>query len=124
MYIKNKNDFQLKLGQNGCLTAKMIDNSECDYSVLYNRLDAGKSSNQHAHDDCDELYYIIDGSGILNVADESKSIVTGDMVVIPKGAFHFLTNESDTPVEFLTIGFSGGLYDGWKMWLHGVNKPS
>lgn len=123
MFIKNKNDFQLTLAQNGCLTGKMVDNNDCDYSALYNRLDAGKSSNEHAHEDCDELYYIIDGSGILKVGEESKKITTGDLIVIPKGSFHFLTNESDTPVEFLTIGFTSDFYNGWSMWLQGLNKP-
>ena len=117
MFVKNKNDFHLKVAETGCLSAKMIENIESDYSVMYNRLDAGKSSIEHAHDDCDELYYIIDGSGTLQVGNEQRRIKAGDLVVIPKDSFHFLTNEGDTSVEFLTIGFSGDLYNGWK-WFH------
>ena len=120
MYIKNKDDFYLAKCQNGCLTAKMVEKKDCDYSGMYNKLEAGKTSCEHSHDNCDELYYIIDGSGILKVGDESKRVKTGDLAVIPKGLFHFITNESDTPVEFLTIGFTGDIYDGWGMWLHGI----
>jgi len=118
MFVKNKGDFQLKFAENGCLTAKMIENVSSDYAAMYNRLDAGKSSNEHMHEDCDELYYVIDGCGLLKVGKETKKIKTGDLIVIPKGEFHFLTNEGDTSVEFLTIGFTGDLYSGWK-WFNG-----
>ncbi len=122
MIIKNKNDFDLHFDGNECLTAKMLNGVNCDYSVLYNKLEAGKSSRPHSHDSCDELYYVVDGTGTLKVDEETKVVKTGDLVVIPKNSCHSITNESDTPIEFLTIGFRKGFYDEWNVWVHALRK--
>lgn len=42
----------------------------------------------HVHGGSDELFYVIEGSFILEIEDEKISMAPGDLIVVPKGARH------------------------------------
>ncbi len=54
----------------------------------------------HWHCDCDEVFYIISGEGILKTPEGERQIRAGDLIICPCGeeGAHRLTNTSGTEV--------------------------
>ncbi len=60
---------------------------------------------RHAHLGNEEAIYILEGSGVLRVGDETKSVVAGDFVSFPRGKAHAhqLVNDSDSTLAYLCV---------------------
>ncbi|MFQ5606551.1 MAG: cupin domain-containing protein [Candidatus Zixiibacteriota bacterium] len=72
------------------------------YSLAHACLPAGKSSTPHllkSH----ELYYILSGSGVIHVGEESASVVTGDAIEIPPKARQWIENTGPAELKFLCV---------------------
>ena len=56
------------------------------------------------HDDpMEEIYYIQEGSGLMQVGDEICEVGSGDAVHIPIGHFHELTNTGEEELTILVV---------------------
>ena len=55
-------------------------------------LHVGKSTRGHSHPGKEEVYMIINGSGVMDLDDKSISIKGGEMVLIEDGVFHRVHN--------------------------------
>jgi mannose-6-phosphate isomerase-like protein (cupin superfamily) len=64
-------------------------------------LAAGRRSRRHRHLQSEELYYIIEGQGLLCVGDQKTTVVTGDTVCIPPQVEHDIENTGAGPLRFL-----------------------
>ncbi|AFU57576.1 putative cupin 2, conserved barrel domain protein [Candidatus Nitrososphaera gargensis Ga9.2] len=63
----------------------------------------------HDHQDHEEVYYIISGSGQIKVGGESARFRDGDVIYIPEKAVHSITNDGSEMIEFLAFGgLTGG----------------
>jgi len=63
----------------------------------------------HDHQDHEEVYYIISGSGQIKVGSESARFRDGDVIYIPEKMVHSITNDGSDMVEFLAFGgLTGG----------------
>jgi len=62
------------------------------------RIDAGKTNALHLHPNCEELMYILSGSGITRVGDTVVSLHPGDLVRIPAGVLHQATAAESAPL--------------------------
>jgi len=60
--------------------------------------------NRHFHTGYNEVYYILSGSGIVTMGEDSYAIRPGAVVVIPAGVPHSLQSDTDTPLEFVIFG--------------------
>ena len=56
--------------------------------------DAGKQVPWHAHEDTEQVMFIIDGSVEMTIDDETKLLVAGDVVVVNRGQHHKLYSEN------------------------------
>jgi mannose-6-phosphate isomerase-like protein (cupin superfamily) len=54
-------------------------------------LPAGASTQRHWHKVCEEFYFILEGSGEMEIDGESRAVVPGDAILIPPGAWHTIT---------------------------------
>ena len=54
-------------------------------------VEAGSSTEAHFHTDFDEIYYCLEGTGILHVNEELFSFSPGEYHLMAKGSVHFLT---------------------------------
>jgi len=60
--------------------------------------------NRHFHTGYNEVYYILSGSGIVIIGENSHAIRPGAVVVIPAGVSHSLQSDTDMPLEFVIFG--------------------
>ena len=70
-------------------------------SLAEARLPVGASTTAHFHPATEEIYYILQGSGSMQIAEEKRAVGPGDAIAIPPGAMHQITNTSDVELRFL-----------------------
>jgi len=56
----------------------------------------------HGHPDNEQIYVIVRGRGVMQVADEMQEVREGTLVFIPPGAAHAIKNTSDEPLVFVS----------------------
>lgn len=66
-------------------------------------LEPKKSFPPHKHDDCEEIYYFLEGEGEMKVAGQRFNVKTGDCVVVEEGEPHALKNTSFINLRFIAI---------------------
>jgi quercetin dioxygenase-like cupin family protein len=53
-------------------------------------LEPGQATQRHYHAETEEIYYLTQGGGRLEVDGEKRDVVAGDAVLLPPGAWHEL----------------------------------
>ena len=61
----------------------------------------GTSTERHYHKESEEFYFILDGSGTMEIDDESNVVKVGDAILIPPGAWHQITADANSTLKFL-----------------------
>jgi mannose-6-phosphate isomerase-like protein (cupin superfamily) len=51
-------------------------------------LEAGQATERHYHAESEEIYYVVEGSGEMELDGERRRVDVGDAVLIPPGARH------------------------------------
>ncbi|MGD9571172.1 MAG: cupin domain-containing protein [Thermoleophilia bacterium] len=64
-------------------------------------IDAGGSTVRHWHRVAEEIYYIVEGSALMEIDGEEREVGVGDTILIPPGAWHAITASADGPVRLL-----------------------
>jgi quercetin dioxygenase-like cupin family protein len=54
----------------------------------------GKQVPWHAHEDTEQVMFIVDGEVEMTIEDETKTLTPGDVVVVSRGLHHKLYSES------------------------------
>ena len=64
-------------------------------------LPAGGATVRHFHREAEELYFLIEGRGVMEVDGEERAVEEGDAILIPPGAWHQLRADAAGPVRLL-----------------------
>jgi mannose-6-phosphate isomerase-like protein (cupin superfamily) len=67
-------------------------------------LPAGASIGRHGHAGVEEIYYVMEGEGVVRVNDESAPIRKGDAVPVLTGDVHSIENTSGGDLELMVVG--------------------
>jgi mannose-6-phosphate isomerase-like protein (cupin superfamily) len=65
------------------------------------RLLPGMSTTAHRHLKTEEIYYILEGHGSMQVDTETQSVGPGDAIAIPPDSVHQITNTGANLLKFL-----------------------
>jgi mannose-6-phosphate isomerase-like protein (cupin superfamily) len=60
---------------------------------------AGGATQRHYHRAAEELYFIFEGRGQMEIDGEERTVSPGDAILIPPGAWHAIT--AHEPLRFL-----------------------
>jgi mannose-6-phosphate isomerase-like protein (cupin superfamily) len=69
------------------------------YTVIY---PTGKTTG-HAHDDMEEVYYILTGKGKMVIGDDEFPIQSGDAFYVPFGKYHVTYNTGNQPLAMVWV---------------------
>lgn len=61
----------------------------------------GQATMRHYHAKTEELYYVVEGAGEMEVDGERARVTPGDAVLIPPGAWHEIRADASGPLRFL-----------------------
>jgi mannose-6-phosphate isomerase-like protein (cupin superfamily) len=69
-------------------------------------VDRAGSCDPAIYDREEELYFVLNGSGVLQFRDESHPLHPNDFTYLPPGAKHGIANDSSEPLRVLVMGFT------------------
>jgi mannose-6-phosphate isomerase-like protein (cupin superfamily) len=61
----------------------------------------GQATDRHYHRESEEIYFVLDGAGTMELDGERAPLRTGDAVAIPPGAWHQIAADGSEPLRFL-----------------------
>lgn len=61
----------------------------------------GKTTTRHCHHKSEELYFILQGEGLMTLDEEQFMVKPQDTVCIPPGTAHCIKNTGDKPLHIL-----------------------
>lgn len=70
-------------------------------SLAEARLPPGGSTTPHYHPRTEEIYYIQEGVGRMQIGEEFRDVGPGDAIAIPPGSPHQITNTGTSLLRFL-----------------------
>src|SRR5512140_3234622 len=74
-------------------------------------LDPGQAPPLHVHHDTEQIFYVLQGHGVLQIAEspETYPVNPGDVVRIPPHTFHSIQCTGGEPLHYLSVDcFVGG----------------
>ncbi|MFW9789515.1 MAG: cupin domain-containing protein [Candidatus Thorarchaeota archaeon] len=79
------------------------------YSLAHATLPPKKTSLPHRFKTASEVYYILNGNGIMYIDNEAEKVGPGDTIYIPPQAMQYIENTGQSDLEFLCI-----VYPEWQ----------
>jgi mannose-6-phosphate isomerase-like protein (cupin superfamily) len=64
-------------------------------------LEPGQATERHYHRATEEIYFVIKGSGDMEVDGRTERVRPGDAILIPAGAWHSLVNDGTSELRIL-----------------------
>ena len=58
-----------------------------------------------SYDRQEEIYFVVEGAGMLHYQDQVQALRKHDFTYLPPGAKHSIANQSDKPLRVLVMGF-------------------
>jgi mannose-6-phosphate isomerase-like protein (cupin superfamily) len=74
----------------GLPTAPVLNQSLAEATLV-----GGQVTERHYHADSEEIYYVVEGSGEMELDGERRPVGVGDAVLIPPGARHQIRADAD-----------------------------
>jgi oxalate decarboxylase/phosphoglucose isomerase-like protein (cupin superfamily) len=75
---------------------KTLNNLVLSSTELYR----GQATRGHSHAGQEEIYFFVQGTGIMMVDEQRFRVTAGDIILIPDGAFHRVINDGDMNLVF------------------------
>jgi mannose-6-phosphate isomerase-like protein (cupin superfamily) len=106
MLIVNRRDTKIIHTPHGSEIRPLVDRTtspinQC--SLAEEILPPGASVTPHHHEVIEEIYYIIEGEGVMKIDDEEREVSAGDAIYIPRFARHTLNNTGERPMRLLLV---------------------
>ncbi|MFN0109193.1 MAG: cupin domain-containing protein [Blastocatellia bacterium] len=122
MLIVNRRDSKVINTPQGSEIRPLIDRTtspinQC--SLAEELLPPGATVPPHHHEVLEEIYYIIEGSGLMTVGDEQREVGAGDAVYIPRLHRHTLTNTGSETMRILLVCGPAFFYEDHRFEKHG-----
>ena len=80
----------------GLLTAPVRNQSLAEATLA-----PGQATQRHYHAETEELYYLLEGRGEMEVDGDRTAVVAGDAILIPPRAWHQIRAAGSEPLRFL-----------------------
>ena len=64
-------------------------------------LTGGQATRRHYHGETEEIYFLLDGAGEMEVDGERARVGPGDAILIPPGAWHQIRADEGAQLRFL-----------------------
>jgi mannose-6-phosphate isomerase-like protein (cupin superfamily) len=64
-------------------------------------LEPGQATERHYHREAEEIYYVVEGAGALEIDGDRQRVTVGDACLIPPGAWHQIAADEGSRLRFL-----------------------
>jgi mannose-6-phosphate isomerase-like protein (cupin superfamily) len=73
------------------------------YSIVHAVLKPGTTSLPHLLKESSEVYFTLEGQGLMHIDNESAAVVQGQAIYIPPGSKQYIQNTGNDDLKFLGI---------------------
>jgi mannose-6-phosphate isomerase-like protein (cupin superfamily) len=104
MDIQNINDAVAFTTKDGSEIRELLAHrNSCivNQSLAEARLPVGGVTTPHYHPKTEEIYYVLEGRGLMQVGDDAEAVGPGDAIAIPPKVVHRITNTGECVLRFL-----------------------
>ena len=106
MIVINRNQAEIVRTPHNSEIRPLIDRTtspitQC--SLAEELLPPGCAVTPHHHRNLEEIYYIVSGSGLMTVGENSREVGAGDAIYIPRGHKHSLKNIGSEPIKLILV---------------------
>jgi mannose-6-phosphate isomerase-like protein (cupin superfamily) len=106
MLTKRQVDCREFIANDGCRIRELLhpknDPVILPYSLALATVEPGKASYRHRLKQ-DEVYYLLEGCGLMHVGAETRPVCAGDVIHIPSEAEQWIENPGTQPLVFAAI---------------------
>lgn len=74
-----------------------------DFSIAHAILKSGTSSLPHRMKSSVEIYFILEGKGLMHIENESKEVLPNQTVYIPPDSIQWIENRGNSDLKFLCM---------------------
>ena len=57
----------------------------------------------HHHRQIEEIYYVVEGRGLMTIGDEVREVEAGDAIYVPRGSRHTLENTGSEAIRLILV---------------------
>lgn len=72
-------------------------------TVTWIDVPSGASQELHSHEEAEQVYIVVRGSGTLSAAGDTEHLVPGDLAMIPPATDHTLANEESEELALVSV---------------------
>lgn len=104
MNIQNLADQKPFTTKDGSTIRSILDRTNAPVqmqSLAEATLPPGGATDRHYHKLSEELYFLLEGTGLMEIDGGTQEVKPGDAILIPAGAWHQITATSEEPLRFL-----------------------
>lgn len=104
MEIRSRDAAEPFTTADGSTIRSLLDRSNAPVahqSLAEATIGAGEATVRHYHRDSEEIYYLVEGAGEMELDGERRPVAAGDAILIPPGAWHQIRAAGDGPVRLL-----------------------
>jgi mannose-6-phosphate isomerase-like protein (cupin superfamily) len=89
----------------------IIDRVHSSFSEVFMVvIEPDKAPPFHKHDDTEQVFYVVEGTGVLTIGDkkEQYNVKPGDVVRIPPATYHSIRADKTNTLRYLCVDCFGG----------------
>ncbi len=106
MFVKNLQDCEEFIAGDDSLLRELLHPDKTDLAIRYSLAHAvvkpGQTSKPHKLK-TSEVYYILEGEGIMHINQEFERVTPGQVIYIPPNSRQYIRNTGSSELKFLCI---------------------
>lgn len=102
MIVQNQSSQKPFTTKDGSQIRSILDRANApveNQSLAEATLSVGAATDRHYHKLSEEFYFLLEGTGTMEIGGQTREVTPGDAILIPPGAWHQIT--ATTPLRFL-----------------------
>jgi mannose-6-phosphate isomerase-like protein (cupin superfamily) len=72
-------------------------------SVTWLEVPQGIDQELHSHEEAEQVYIVVDGSGTMTVAGDTQEVAQGDLVLVPPATDHSIANSGSADLCCVSV---------------------
>jgi mannose-6-phosphate isomerase-like protein (cupin superfamily) len=72
-------------------------------SVTWLEIPAGAEQQLHSHEEAEQVYVVVRGSGAMSVAGDTQPVGEGDLILVPPATDHSIANDGNAPLAIVSV---------------------
>ena len=72
-------------------------------SVCWIEVPPGASEKLHSHEEAEQVYVVVRGTGSMSAAGDTEELAPGDLAMIPPATDHEIANDGEEPLAVVSV---------------------